>query len=153
MAEFRILKCAALALALLACVGFVAPADAYYGGSKKSGGPRPELEKPPAAAIVFSEIERQLIGDYFRDHPVAPDPNVLDSTTGALPPGIQKKLARGGLLPPGIARRPLPNDLDAKLPPREGVTRVILGEDVLLIRAGTVIILDILEGVLRGGQR
>jgi hypothetical protein len=142
----------ALALALLAGVALAASTDAKpgnKGGGGQPGNAQPENtmatpEKPSVGEIVFGEIERRVIGDYFRQNPYVPDAN-----TKALPHGIQKKLARGGVLPPGISKRYLPGDLDAKLPRRDGYERVIHGEDVYLIQQGTGIILDILEGVLR----
>jgi hypothetical protein len=64
----------------------------------------------------------------------------------SLPPGIQKKLARGGSLPPGQAKRlrSLPDSCTARLPrlPR-GVSRIIFGDRVILIDGGHRI-LDIL---------
>jgi Ni/Co efflux regulator RcnB len=64
-----------------------------------------------------------------------------------LPPGIAKKIARGGTLPPGIAKRYFPNDLIAQLPARPGQQWVIVGTDVLLVQAGTNLILDLLARV------
>jgi hypothetical protein len=64
-----------------------------------------------------------------------------------LPPGIAMKLERGGTLPPGIAKRDLPDNLTARLPNRtDGAIRQIVGEDVLLIERGTEVILDIIRG-------
>lgn len=64
----------------------------------------------------------------------------------SLPPGIQKKLARGGTLPPGQARRlhTLPGSCTARLPqlPRD-VERIIFGDRVILVSGGSRI-LDIL---------
>jgi hypothetical protein len=64
----------------------------------------------------------------------------------SLPPGIQKKLARGGTLPPGQAKklRSLPDSCTERLPrlPR-GVSRIIFGDRVILIDGGNRI-LDIL---------
>ncbi len=64
----------------------------------------------------------------------------------SLPPGIQKKLARGGTLPPGQAKklRQLPGSCSARLPrlPR-GVERIIFGNRVVLVEAGSHI-LDII---------
>lgn len=64
----------------------------------------------------------------------------------SLPPGIQKKLARGGTLPPGQAKklRSLPDSCTARLsrPPR-GVVRIIFGDRVVLVD-GSDRILDIL---------
>ncbi|MEQ9129015.1 MAG: hypothetical protein RIF31_12190 [Thalassospira sp.] len=67
-----------------------------------------------------------------------------------LPPGIAMKLERGGSLPPGIAKRDLPSDLQSRLPGRtDNAIRQIVGDDVVLIERGTDIILDILRGVVR----
>ena len=64
----------------------------------------------------------------------------------SLPPGIQKKLARGGTLPPGQAKklRQLPDSCATRLPrlPR-GVERIIFGNRVVLVEAGSRI-LDII---------
>ncbi|HKD15847.1 MAG TPA: hypothetical protein VKE71_15035, partial [Candidatus Angelobacter sp.] len=64
----------------------------------------------------------------------------------SLPPGIQKKLARGGTLPPGQAKklRGLPDSCSVRLPrlPRD-VERIIFGNRVILLRGGNYI-LDIL---------
>jgi len=64
----------------------------------------------------------------------------------SLPPGIQKKLARGGTLPPGQAKklRRLPDSCTVRLPrlPRD-VERIIFGDRVILVRSGNYI-LDIL---------
>ena len=54
----------------------------------------------------------------------------------SLPPGIQKKLERGGTLPPGQAKKlhALPSGCTARLPrlPRD-VVRIILGDRVILL--------------------
>lgn len=111
---------------------------------------------------IFSKEERRIIRD------------VLDVATGqsesdgnknnqekrgkankgkgnkALPPGIAMKLERGGTLPPGIAKRDLPDDLISKLPARtDGTMRQIVGDDVVLIEKGTEVILDVIRDVVR----
>jgi Ni/Co efflux regulator RcnB len=68
-----------------------------------------------------------------------------------LPPGIRKKLARGGTLPPGIAMQVLPDGLHRRLPPRDGQHYEIIGTDVVLVRTATKVIVDVLKDVLRGG--
>lgn len=61
----------------------------------------------------------------------------------SLPPGIQKKLARGGTLPPGQAKklRSLPDSCTVHLPrcPRD-VERIIFGDRVILIEGGSRIL-------------
>jgi hypothetical protein len=61
----------------------------------------------------------------------------------SLPPGIQKKLARGGSLPPGQANKlhALPDSCNARLPrlPRN-VERIIFGDRVIILGAGSRIL-------------
>jgi Ni/Co efflux regulator RcnB len=93
----------------------------------------------------FSDQERQAILDYYAD------PRHRGPGDRALPPGIAKKVARGGALPPGIAKRYLPRDLDTRLPPPPpGAERVVVGSDVLLVEIDTGFIFDVLKGVLGG---
>ena len=116
------------------------------------------LEK--AVEGAFGEAERQIIKEYFGDY------NKVDAESSgssknkkskkekkskqkALPPGIAKKLKRGGTLPPGIAKRELPNDLKQKLPAApEGYERVIIENDVFSVDVNTGKIVDIIKGVL-----
>ncbi len=97
------------------------------------------------AAIVFTVVERRLIGDYYADprHAGA-------ASDKRLPPGIAKKVARGGALPPGIAKRYLPDDLETRLRPMPpGVTRIVIGSDVLLVEVATGLIYDVIKSVVR----
>lgn len=58
----------------------------------------------------------------------------------SLPPGIQKKLARGGTLPPGQAKklRALPGSCTVRLPRLPcGVERIIFGDRVILLEGGS----------------
>jgi len=122
-----------------------------------------------AAGIVFSEIEKRLIRDYFVQHidvaGVEDDEDASEAGKGKgksgqlppglakrdhLPPGLEKHIEKNGVLPPGLAKRSLPSDLVAKLPAAHpGTERKIVGNDVVLLEQGTGIVLDILEGVLQ----
>ena len=63
-----------------------------------------------------------------------------------IPPGLAKK---GGALPPGIAKRQLPNNLLAQLPPPpSGYERVIVDKDILLVHIATQVVHDVLQHVL-----
>ncbi|WP_169568538.1 hypothetical protein [Sneathiella limimaris] len=67
-----------------------------------------------------------------------------------LPPGLAMQLEKNGTLPPGVAKRDLPSDLQSRLPHRlSKYKRVVVDEDILLIEIGTEIILDILRGAAR----
>lgn len=145
---------AALALALAAA----APALADQGkgkGQGKNGGRGNNGDTTTEAIVegvtagvigaVLSDDERRTIRSFFHDHP--------DSVghVKELPPGIRKKLARGGEMPPGIAKQALPDGLHRRLPPRDGQDYQIIGTDVVLIDTATKVIVDVLKDVLRGG--
>ena len=103
---------------------------------------------------AFEEFERQMIYKYFKDNVY--EPVVYEERGGppkrkGLPPGIQKKLARGGTLPPGIAKQYLPDRLVTQLsPPPHGYERRIVGNDVLLVAIDTGVIADIITDVILG---
>lgn len=120
---------------------------------------------------VFSEIERQVIGDYYRNSSVVrggadgdgrgPKNKKGKKNAGGggemppgianrdhLPPGLEMQLERWGRLPPGLEKRALPGDLSSLLGrPLDGLHRQVVGTDVLLVETATGIILDILRGV------
>ena len=93
---------------------------------------------------ILTDEERRIIHRWFGEHPDA-------VRTKALPPGIRKKLARGGAMPPGIAMQVMPDGLYRQLPRRYGHHYEIVGTDVVLVDTATRIIVDVLKDVLRGG--
>lgn len=102
--------------------------------------------QPSGAALTVSLIttfERSTILGYIQNHQGNPSSGFAGMKP--LPPGIAKKLARGGSLPPGIAKRYFPSDLMGQLPPRPGQQWLVMGTDILLIDAATQLILDILH--------
>jgi len=136
-----------------------------------------------AADIVFSEVEKRIMKDYFgierddrrdrdwdgkreryqrddygdRGHKRKKDKGKKKglppglAKKDQLPPGLARQLERKGTLPPGLAKRDLPHDLGSRLPPPlRGTERKIVGNDVVLLEAGTNLILDVLHGVLTG---
>jgi hypothetical protein len=133
-------------------------------------------QPPNLGDIVFSELEKRLLSDYFGAGKAStggekktkkskgkktkakgkgkggrgggPPPGLAKK--GSLPPGLARQLERNGTLPPGLAKRDLPTDLEAKLPPTDaGHERVIVDNDVVLIEQATGRILDILENVIK----
>ena len=66
---------------------------------------------------------------------------------GALPPGIQKNLARGKPLPPGIAKKMVPGGMLSRLPVHPGYEWRIAGRDLILVGAATSVIADVLKDV------
>ncbi|WP_077048884.1 anti-virulence regulator CigR family protein [Pseudomonas sp. KK4] len=64
----------------------------------------------------------------------------------ALPPGIQKNLARGKPLPPGIAKK-LDGRLVGRLPHYDGYEWQQAGTDLILVTLATGLIYEVLNGV------
>lgn len=110
---------------------------------------------------VFSEVERKIIRDYYRNRWPEAGRERLDDGDGrkaakgkdkgkgkhkGLPPGIAKKLERGGTLPPGIARQQFPSELENRLPPvRDGYERALVDGRVALIDIASQEIVDLLD--------
>ena len=113
----------------------------------------------------FDELEKQMIYKYFGEHQVyayeyEEEEEAEESSSSGkgnkhknkgLPPGIAKKLERGGTMPPGIAKKFLPATLEKKLPPPpSGYERTIVGKDVLLVQINTGLIADIITDAILG---
>lgn len=86
--------------------------------------------------VVISNRDARLIHEYYRE-----------DDRRSLPPGLQKKLARGGSLPPGWQKKmaPLPVELERQLPPlrREECRRGIIDGRVVIYNHRTMAILDV----------
>jgi hypothetical protein len=103
------------------------------------------LEKVLIKAVIGGLItlaERAIIGDYVDSHRSA------FAGAEALPPGIAKKVARGGALPPGIAKKMPPGGLLARLPARSGQEWRVVGTDLLIVEIATNVIVDVLKDAL-----
>jgi Ni/Co efflux regulator RcnB len=106
--------------------------------------------QPSVGQLVFSELERRLILDYYaRSAASGPGGGRGRGRGGGLPPGIQRRVERGGTLPPGIARQYLPQDLSRQLPALpSGYARQIVGGDVVLVAIATGLVMDIIRGAV-----
>ena len=112
-------------LVLLALLG--APASAQGRGSQGSG----NAAKGAPAKRAGTDVEIRIIREYY---------GVPARKLKPLPPGIAKNLARGKPIPPGIARTRLPDDLVILLPRRDGTRWILVGDVVLLVDVGDVIV-------------
>jgi hypothetical protein len=140
---------------LLAGAAWLQPAQAQ---PSAAGAVRIAQADPDVVDIVFSEIERRIILDYYyrnyrqwtEAHGKGKGQKHKDLPPGlarrdTLPPGLAKQLVRNGTLPPGLAKRSLPYDLVVRLPARPDWQEVVIVDDkVMLIRRATNLILDIL---------
>lgn len=126
----------ALALALLAV-----PAAADPGGKHGDRDrDRESSRDSDLGSVIISAAERALIRDYYQEHPA--------TYSRDLPPGMQKRLARGKPLPPGIAKQ-FPNELRGRMPHRPGYDYRVVGSDVMLVEVATGVIVDLLKDVMR----
>ncbi|WP_430444925.1 MAG: anti-virulence regulator CigR family protein [Pseudomonas piscis] len=103
-------------------------------GNSRGGGKQGNWQGGPS--IDRGDVLGILSGhrDYWRPGP-------------ALPPGIQKNLARGKPLPPGIARK-LDGRLLGQLPHYDGYEWRQAGTDLILVTVATGLIYEVLSGVL-----
>jgi len=140
-----------LLTSLLVACALVAAGPALAGKKNKAAnnggqaGKASTVEKVLTKAIIGGLItlaERAIIGDYVDSHRSA------FAGAEALPPGIAKKVARGGALPPGIAKKMPPGGLLARLPARPGQEWRVVGTDLLIIQIATGAIVDVLKNAL-----
>ena len=161
-----------LALAMAAAVlAAGSPALAAKGGSKakppkadkadkheKDAGTRDSHEAhddSPDTKVLsnrsFGRRDERVIRDWFsRSQNLAGLPPGL-AKRESLPPGLQKQVMRRGTLPPGLESKlhPLPDTLARQLPRLpDGIRRVVVDRDVLLVENRNDRILDILRNVL-----
>jgi hypothetical protein len=131
-----------------------------------AGASTAQAAEPSIGNIIIDEAARRILHDYYARNANAwvvanPDqgggggkkqknkhknlpPGIAKK--GTLPPGIAKQLVRNGQLPPGLEYHPLPPDLIVQLPPLAPDYRYVIADDrVMLIRAATNVILDILQ--------
>lgn len=135
---------------LLVAVALVAAGPALAGKKNKGNG---QGNQPSSAEQILTRAvvgglitvaERAIIGDYLEQN------RGQFAGAQALPPGIARKVARGGALPPGIAKKALPSGLLAQLPPRPGQEWRVVGMDLLIVEVATGVIVDVLKGALKG---
>lgn len=127
------------------------------------GADKVQAESIDVGDIFIGELEKRLIASYYHRQLIAyqQSPEYQKSKgkknhkhkglppglakKGKLPPGIAKQLARNNHLPPGLEYRPLPHDLIVQIPPLQpGYIYRIVDNRVLLIRAASNLILDVL---------
>lgn len=145
-----------LAAALVLLLALASPALAQGKGNPNNKGKAgkagaettsDEIVRGAAAGVlggVLGREEREIIHRYFSEH------RDTYRKVKPLPPGIRRKVARGGTLPPGIAKQVLPDGLHRQLPQRDGYDYNVVGTDVVLIERTTNVIVDILRDVLLG---
>ena len=100
--------------------------------------------------VVFSDPDIAALREYYA--PPKAEGKGKGKAKGhkekELPPGLQKKLARGEPLPPGHAKRALPADLEKRLAPLPtGYTRYVVGPDVVIVDTKRGVVIDIVVDI------
>ena len=101
-----------------------------------------------SVALFFSDSDRRHIHDYYHDH------HHYYQRYKPLPPGLAKRehlppgLAKKQPLPPGIYGYRLPHELDRRLSSLpEGIIRLRIGSDIVLMDGHTRVILDVIKDI------
>jgi hypothetical protein len=99
--------------------------------------------------VAFDNNDRRLIRDFYRNKKVKHKrlpPGLAKKKK--LPPGLQKQLNKNGKLPPALAKRYLPNELEDRLSPLpRGYVRLKVGGDIVLMNKNTEVIVDIIHDI------
>ncbi len=139
---------------LLASLIFAVPVNArVQKGKSKSAHEAHEKGDGAAVAIdirVFGEIQETIIRDWFSNQKNLGNLPPGLANRGQLPAGLERQMLENGSLPPGLEKHlhPLPLDLEHLLPDLpEGVVRVIIGVDIVLLDKTSNLILDIVREV------
>ena len=138
------------ALALIAALA-IAPAMAKDKdkGNGKHGSPRAEDQ---TQGKHFGDRDRAAIRDYYVEAGRGGHcpPGLAKKKNGCLPPGQAKKWQLGQRLPPAVVYEPLPPALVVQLtPPPNGYRYVRVSGDILLIAAGTRLVVDAIQDLGR----
>jgi hypothetical protein len=120
-----------LAIALLGLLAASAGAQSEKAKGKGKPADRGAQGSSAKARGPSTDIEIRIFRDYYSAPSRKPK---------SLPPGIAKNLARGKPLPPGIAKKYAPDDVIVLLPARTGTRWLVVGDVVLLVDAGELIV-------------
>lgn len=149
---------AMVALLLTGCAGGMhdsGPASAPDNDVSVSGGVVVGDEHTQVA-IVFSDDDRRQIHDYYyrerheergrKDKQKRVPPGL--AKRDELPPGLQRQIQRNGQLPPGLAGRALPDDLEQHLSPLPAnYVRLQVGRDIVLMDQRTRVTVDVIKNI------
>jgi hypothetical protein len=102
-------------------------------------------------AVVFNDWDRKRIHAYYHARHQGRQNDRKRLPPGLakreqLPPGLQKQVQKNGALPPGLAGRRLPPDLERELSVLpKGYVRLEVGADIVLMDSNTRIVVDVIK--------
>lgn len=108
-------------------------------------------DKSTRMEVAFNKYDRERIRRYYaserRKKTKKLPPGLAKKQQ--LPPGLNKQVQRHGRLPPGLAGRALPAELERELAPLPvGYVRIRVGGDVVLANEHTRVVLDVVHDVV-----
>jgi Ni/Co efflux regulator RcnB len=99
----------------------------------------------------FNDRNRIAVRRYFADqygHGKKCPPGLAKKHNGCMPPGQERHLAVGQPLPTGVTLYPVPQPVVVQLPPAPyGYRYARVGNDIVLVRIDTRLIVDIIAGL------
>lgn len=99
----------------------------------------------------FNDRNRVAVRRYFADqygHGKRCPPGLAKKHNGCMPPGQERKLAVGERVPGGVTLYPVPQAVIVQLPPPPyGYRYARIGNDIVLVRNDTQLIVDIIAGL------
>ena len=139
-------------LAVLALVlSLLGPATLFAQKNKKEKG-KPESQSTQVT-VVFSGPQREAAREYFVQKHGRGNcpPGLAKKQNGCLPPGqAKKRYAVGHPLPHGIVVVDLPAELSVRIGPApSGYRYGMLDGDLVKLAAGTMLVVDAIEGMVR----
>jgi hypothetical protein len=143
----------------VACLILVIPTFVSSAHAKKPHHHRGHRENPSNYQsetnylIGLNQVQKTNLIDLLRgrDNNYSLNPGIrieITNQINSLPPGIQKRLAKGKPLPYGIAKKIiLPQEVNSYLKLPQDYKIIVLGSSVIVLNSSDNIILDILQAV------
>lgn len=130
-------------VALLAAgLGLIASGCSVYGPPAQTSS-RPAVASQSASVVLLSAADTEIIRAHYASSGRGQGRG--RGRNGGLPPGIEKNLARGKPLPPGIAKQYLPSELLVRLPRApNGLEYVVVAGKLLLVEIATQVVREVL---------
>jgi Ni/Co efflux regulator RcnB len=105
-----------------------------HGNKSKQNGQGEDERTRVAVSVHFSTGEQRVIREYY------------EPRYKSLPPGLQKKLARGGQLPPGWQKKmqPFPVEVERRLEPLPGgYSRGVIDGHAVIYNTRSHVLIDV----------
>lgn len=116
------------------------------------GGKHAEAQHEERGGGHFGDHDRIVVRDYYVEAARGGHcpPGLAKKNNGCLPPGQARKWAVGRPLPAGVVYAPIPSALVVQLtPPPVGYRYVRVAGDILLLAAGTNMVVDAIQDLGR----